>query len=411
MKKRNELILFFLIIFSVFIISGTSSKSLETSAYVIAIGIDSGDTNTLKLTFQFASPHGGSKSGNSSSSSQSDTSSIATVECSSIDSGISLMNSYMTKKVNLSHCKVIVLSESVSYNGISEYICTLMNHIEVRPDCNIIISRCMASDFLSNSKPMLETVSARYYELILTSSEYVGYSKAVFLSDFYSNILDTSQQAIAILGDINSGSTPPIRNETFAYDIDSGFLAGESPIQNETILETLGLAVFNGDRLVGELTSIDTICHLITTNNLNKATISIPSSFLKSSTMSLYISSNKKTKNSIRFLNGLPYITSKIYVSANILSSDDNIDYQNKDNLKLIEDNLKTYLTSKIYEYLYKTAKVYKSDINGFGKLAKRHYLTLKDWQNSDWLSNYQNAFFNVDVSVNVQSSYLFNKT
>ena len=50
-------------------------------------------------------------------------------------------------------------------------------------------------------------------------------------------------------------------------------------INVEGELRTMGLAVFRGDTLVGELNSIETLCHLITTNNLRTATISIPSPF------------------------------------------------------------------------------------------------------------------------------------
>lgn len=128
-------------------------------------------------------------------SSQSQDSTISTVECGSIDSGISLINSYISKKVNLSHCKAIIISEELAYDGISEYVYTLVNNIEIRPDCNIIISRCKAEDYLNNSKPTLESVSARYYEFILNSSEYTGYTENISLSDFYSDLLSTTTRS------------------------------------------------------------------------------------------------------------------------------------------------------------------------------------------------------------------------
>lgn len=55
-------------------------------------------------------------SGNSSDSSQSASSDtvIDTIESSSIESGISLANSYISKKLNLSHCKVLVISEDLA---------------------------------------------------------------------------------------------------------------------------------------------------------------------------------------------------------------------------------------------------------------------------------------------------------
>ena len=111
MKKIMHILVLLVLISPILLTNMASSRNLDNLAYVVALGIDKGDSNVLKLTFQFASPSGDSSG---SSSSQSDTSSITTIECSSIDSGISLMNSYMTKKVNLSHCKAIVISESLA---------------------------------------------------------------------------------------------------------------------------------------------------------------------------------------------------------------------------------------------------------------------------------------------------------
>ena len=65
-------------------------------------------------------PNGGE--GGSSSSSQSSSSLVNTIECSSISTGIALFNSYLGKEVNLSHCKVLVISEELATKGISEYL-------------------------------------------------------------------------------------------------------------------------------------------------------------------------------------------------------------------------------------------------------------------------------------------------
>lgn len=175
-----------------------SAEGLEELAYVVAIGIDKGESNKIRLSLQFAILSN-SSGGSGGSSSQSQESTVTTVDCSSIDSGIALVNSYISKKVNLSHCKAIIISEELAYEGISEYIYTLANDIEIRPDCNIIISRCNASDYLDNSKPTLESVSARYYEFTLNSSEYTGFTENITLYNFYSDMLSTTAQAHAIL--------------------------------------------------------------------------------------------------------------------------------------------------------------------------------------------------------------------
>ena len=64
----------------------------------------------------------------------------------------------------------------------------------------VIISRCDAYYFLSNSSPTLESVPARYYELILNSNEYTGFTESINLADFYKSILSSTSQPVAILG-------------------------------------------------------------------------------------------------------------------------------------------------------------------------------------------------------------------
>lgn len=172
----------------------------------------------------------------------------------------------------------------------------------------------------------------------------------------------------------------------------------------------MGLAVFSGDKLIGELNGIETLCHLIITNNLKSSVISIPSPFKENSTISLYITLSKRTKNSIDFINYTPFITSNINIAANILSMDENSDYSSEQNLEAIGEYFNNYLSQNILSCLYKTSKEFKSDIFGFGAYAVTKYATWKDWENSDWLSNYENSFFKVNINSTIQAGQLFTK-
>ena len=127
--------------------------------------------------------------------------------------------------------------------------------------------------------------------------------------------------------------------------------------------------------LYGELSAIETVCHLIVINELEECIITIPSPFDSDSVIDLYVNLQKNTKNKVEIINGSPYISC--------------------DMKKQIED------------YLYKTSKDYKSDIAKFGKYAVSHFLTWKDWLNYNWCDNYENSFFDVNVNVDIISSYL----
>lgn len=409
MKTKIVCLILVLTVSSLSLTGCYSTRGVETLAYAVAIGIDKGDgNNKLKVTLQLAVLSDSSSDGGGTTQSQKST--ITSVDCSSIDTGISLINSYISKKVNLSHCKAIIFSEEFAYGGLSEEIFTFVNNLEVRPNCNIIISRCKALDYLENVQPTLESVSARYYELILNSSEYTAYSQNITLKDFYNSLLNSSSSPCAILGGVNNKSTQELYASSSIYNSEGSYKADETPIISPNGIENMGLAVFSGDKLVGELDGSQTLSHLLVTNNLKSAVISIPNPYSQTSVISIYITQTKKTKTSLKFLNNYPYITCNISITGNILSLEEGLDYSNEDVIKTIEEYTNSYLEQNILSYLYKTSKEYKTDIAGLGKYELKNHLTWKDWANSNWASNYQNSFFTVTVNSTIQSGQLFTK-
>lgn len=171
-------------------------KGIDNLAYVVAIGLDKGDGQNLKLSLQISVPNSGDSG---SSSSQSASVVVDSIDCPSINTGINLFNSYLGKEVNLAHCKVIVISEELANEGISEYLYTLTNNIEFRTDSSIIISKCDARSYLEYSTPLLDKISARYYEIAPSSSEYTGYTENITLNEFFSAVTDSFSEPVAIL--------------------------------------------------------------------------------------------------------------------------------------------------------------------------------------------------------------------
>ena len=156
-----------------------SGQDLDDLAYVMAIGVDVGTSAKYKISLQLstlessateaATKSSDNSSGSSSSSSSgSDTSSnyiINTVETDSLDSAINISNAYVNKDINLSHCKILVLSEDIAKNGVGDIVNALINKVEVRPDCNIIISKVPAGEFTGTNKPEIGDILSKYYNV------------------------------------------------------------------------------------------------------------------------------------------------------------------------------------------------------------------------------------------------------
>lgn len=198
MFKHLIIYIALVIIFITFAISFTSANSVQTIddlAYVIALGIDVGSKNNLKVTFQFTKPTSTSEG----TTGESSPSVIDSIEANSVDSAISLMNTFLSKEINLTHCKFIVFSEEIARQGIGKEIYTFINNVQVRPDANIVVSNSSASDYIKNIYPSLETLVAKFYEMVPRSSEYTGYTENLILGEFFNKMISNTSEPIAIL--------------------------------------------------------------------------------------------------------------------------------------------------------------------------------------------------------------------
>ena len=145
------------------------------------------------------------------------------------------MNSYIGKEINLSHCKLVVFSEEVAVEGISDEIYTLVNNIQIRPSTNIIISKTQAKDYVENSKPSLESLPTKYYEIFTNSSKYTGYTTDSTIGDFFNGITCTSCEPYAILGGVIDESINNLSEFSSSNPLDAGNIkSNETSISRQT---------------------------------------------------------------------------------------------------------------------------------------------------------------------------------
>ena len=173
----------------------------------------------------------------------------------------------------------------------------------------------------------------------------------------------------------------------------------------------MGLAVFNEDKLVGELNGFESICHLIVSSKLKNAHIRIPSPIEQLEYIDLYIELKNNTKNSLKLVNSSPYITSDINITARMQSMNNDIDLNDDATIEKIEQAAENFLKQNIYSYLYKTSKELNTDIDSFGLYSLKYFSSTAEWEQYNWLHRYKDAFFNVNIDVNLSSSYLLMST
>lgn len=418
-----------IIIFCAVAFSGyLHEQDINDLAYVIAIGFDVGNDDKLKLTFQISIPSGnssGSSGGGGSSSSEKGVSDTLnqTVECNSFNSGLNTANNIISKRLNLSHCKFIIFSEELASLGILDYIYTLENNIELRSNCNILVSTSTAEEFINSSTPILEHSTSKYYEIITTSSRYSGYTSNATLNSVYTSIVDDFSETSTMLGNVQKeeesskdesssseesssgeGGSSDGENSSGGNSSSSGQTSSKDGMASDIIIG--GMAVFKKDKLVGTLSKEETVPYLIVTDKLKECVVSIPSPFSEGNYIDLHIYDFSKTKNSVKLDSSGPQITTNVTLKSTILSNDFDFDSSSNEDIEKIISAASDYFKEQIMNYYEKTAREFKSDITGLGKHAVYKFPTIDDWEEYNWSEKFETATFDVNVQVNIESSY-----
>lgn len=102
--------LILLVIFANGFYAAYTSRKIDNLAYVLALGIDVGEKSKMKVSAQFTKSASVSP-GSGTSADDIDNIVLVSGEADSIFSAINLLNSYIGKEINLSHCSLIIFSE------------------------------------------------------------------------------------------------------------------------------------------------------------------------------------------------------------------------------------------------------------------------------------------------------------
>lgn len=87
---------------------------------------------------------------------------IITVETPTIYGGVSIVDTLISKRINFSHAKLILISKELAQEGVEKYINAFIRFREFRPNIYIGISRGKAEEFLKAVKPVLEINPAKF---------------------------------------------------------------------------------------------------------------------------------------------------------------------------------------------------------------------------------------------------------
>jgi spore germination protein KC len=406
---------------SIFLSGCYDRREVDELGYVMAIGLDKGTTNSLRMTLQLAVPKAisGGGEGGGGEGGGGKPSLVTTLEAPGIYSGLNMANVYIGREINVSHAKVVAFSEELAREGILNYIHALIRGKDFRGNMSIAVVKGSVEDYIKSVEPVLEISTAKYYEQMFKSYKHTGFTANTQLVNFYSKAEETTEEPVAVLAGVSkydSADEFTLEDSTYKEKgkprpFEGDYIAGNMPKIGSIKSELMGLAVFNGSKMVGELDGEESLHYLMIVGQYNDSNITVLDPLNNGYYILLNTSQNRRPVHKVSMLDGNPLIKIKIFLEADILSIQSGINYESTENISILEKAAEEQLKQGMIRLLEKTAKDMESDIFGFGKKIKHNFLTWKEWEDFQWLNKYKDSSFDVDVSFKIRRPGLLIRT
>lgn len=393
------------------------ATEVDEEVYALAIGVDKGVSNAIRITFQYATyqDSGGGMNGGGGGGSESEESGevtgtiVSTVEAASLLEGINLMNAAVNRQISLMHVKMLVFSEEYAREGVAKYVEPLARFRELREFMRVVVCKGQASDFIKENKTFIGSNPSKAMELMFEQSKNSGYYPDTMFNDFYIAMVTPYGQATAIYAGVNDFNAIDSSNEDDApvvtpQDIEPGLI----PRKGGTKKEFFGTALFNGDSMVGSLSQNETRYFLMAIGEFRRGFFTFDDPNEPGYICVLDLQPARPPKVRAVFADGVPVINLRLMIDADVLSIQSRKHYEKLENIEEFSNTIARQIEENLIKTIKKTQAL-NTDIFHFGKKVARNFRTIDEMEQYNWLMNYKDARINVEVELHVRrSGYIF---
>ncbi|MCT8976562.1 Ger(x)C family spore germination protein [Clostridium sp. CX1] len=378
MKRRIAIILIFISMAS--LLTGCWSKrELNELSIATAIGIDkSGDKYTVSVQLMNPSEIAGQKS-----SGQRAASVVYKAEGKSIFEALRRMTLSTSRRIYVSHVRVIIFGEQVSREGIKDLLDFLSRDHEMRSNVYMLTAKNSRAEDVLSVLSVIEKIAANKIYLSLRSSEQSWAATSVVKLDELINSIsskgrDAVMNGVLVKGNLEIGST----NENIKNSQPPATLA----------IDNIG--VFKKDKLIGWLSEKEGIGYNQITGKIKSTVVTVNSP--EGGNVGIEI---KNSKSSVKgkVENGKPKIYIDFKASGNVGDVQSTVDVTKTENIRKLEAETEKNMEKNMKEVIERAQKEFQSDIFGFGEAIRRS--NPKEWKKVE--RNWNNKFKDLSVDIN----------
>ncbi len=388
------------------------ARETDDIAYAVTVGIDAAPDNQLAITYRLAVPEALSSGEGGGGGKDKKTSQLITVTAPSLAEGRNLLNTSVSRAVNLSQIKALFIGEELARRGLADLIGPFIRFREFRESMFlIVIQGSTAKEFMEKNQPEFELLTSRWVESsIATSSETSSYLTTHF-HQFYQRLKGDSGAPYAIAMGTNplSGENN-YQQEPVANDKTPEYLPNEIPKQGGNPSVVMGTAVFKSDKLVGFLTDKQTRGLSILMNKFPAGFFTVDDPLEPGKSVNAQVRLGEKPHIGVDISTEKPVITIDVFFEGEISSIASGIFYESPAYTSLLENQISNVIYEQINEMLQITQS-WGTDVVDFGYYIRPQFATIQEFNHYQWDSKYPQAVIRLQVKTELRRTGLMRKS
>jgi spore germination protein KC len=371
-------------------------KEVEDLAIVLAIAIEPGSGNNIKITVQNVNPASAGKGSvvGSGSGMQTGTKSYRnrSIEGKTMFDAIRELSRQSPQQLFFAHNQLIIFSEDLAQKrGISDIIDFLERNPQIRRNTWVLVGRGEMTTLLDEPGRLQTTPSQRIFDII-NQRDFSSKYAIKRLGDFLEMLESKDKQAYTAVVEYTPNLAARKKHEEHVTE------QGQPPEPRDNI-ELRGTAVFREDKMVGWLNPEESRGLLWVRGEVRGGIIDIPSPDEKNKLISLEILSSK-TKLEPQINDGQLQMNINVKTETNIAETTSTMNIAKPEKIKELEKLVGKAVQAEIQAALDKTMQEYDTDVLGFAEAIHRNFP-------SKWKSlgkNWSSTFPTVEVTIMVDA-------
>ncbi len=388
-----------LIILLVLLSSCMGSNRIEDMAYVLAIGIDKCDEPDMnKYTFQFVKTnHFGKRAGDSKPNEEKQNASKNpaltnfTINAPTVFDALEVINLSMAKTPDLTHAKLILISDELAAEGIDKELSSLTGYNEFQSNLFVAVAVGGCEKYLSNVNSPLQTNPTRYYDMVF-NGQVSPYLPGVYLKDLALAAQSDEMQAVVPLVGVGDAKSAEDLAPAFETDGFTKFTVevGKNAALSEVDSEAMGMAIFKGFKLDAKLTGQDCFIYHIINGSIK------PAYFINKDEYACLLKQKRKPIISVNLDEDEPRIEIDISLTGELIAK------YTQTNTDEITSAIESTLEQECEQFLERIISR-DADIFGFGKRAKIGTYTFADVSERNFAQRFKKSQAYVRVNAEIK--------